>query len=171
MDQARRSRTFGLAAVKISAYSGAAAATSMARRPTGEVWVRRFRPPIPTLRLTPMRRLGRGFHPAGLASGEVSGAGSRRPFARWYDHGYTDAMKTAISLPDEVFRRVERQARRLGLSRSEFFARAAERFLQALREDAVTASYDEAFGPPEGADVTFRRRAARTALLNVEWEE
>lgn len=79
-------------------------------------------------------------------------------------------MKTAISLPDEVFRRVERQARRLGLSRSEFFARAAERFLQALREDAVTASYDEAFGPPEGADAAFRRRAARTALLNVEWE-
>ena len=79
-------------------------------------------------------------------------------------------MKTAISLSDEVFRRVERQARRLGLSRSEFFARAAERFLQALQEDAVTASYDEAFGLPEGADAEFRRKAARGALLAVEWE-
>ncbi|MEA2243109.1 MAG: Ribbon-helix-helix protein copG family, partial [Solirubrobacteraceae bacterium] len=36
-------------------------------------------------------------------------------------------MKIAISLPDDTFRRVDDAARRLGVSRSEFFARAAQR--------------------------------------------
>jgi metal-responsive CopG/Arc/MetJ family transcriptional regulator len=34
-------------------------------------------------------------------------------------------MKIAISLPDETFERVAAASKRLGLSRSEFFARAA----------------------------------------------
>ncbi len=33
-------------------------------------------------------------------------------------------MKTAISIPDEVFRQAEQAAKRLGVSRSEFFTRA-----------------------------------------------
>ena len=42
-------------------------------------------------------------------------------------------MKTAISVPDPVFERVDREAKRLGVSRSEFFAKAAERYLDAYR--------------------------------------
>jgi hypothetical protein len=34
-------------------------------------------------------------------------------------------LKTAISIPDQVFRRAEAAAKRLGLSRSELFTRAA----------------------------------------------
>ncbi len=41
-------------------------------------------------------------------------------------------MKTAISLSDRTFRRSDRAARRLGLSRSESLARAAERWLDDL---------------------------------------
>ncbi len=80
-------------------------------------------------------------------------------------------MKTAISIPDEVFRRVERQAKRLKLSRSEFFTRAAERFLATLAEEGVTRSYDEAFADEDRATDSFRRRATRDALLSVEWED
>lgn len=80
-------------------------------------------------------------------------------------------MKTAISLQDDLFKRVERTARQQGWSRSEFFARAAERFLESLREDLVTASYDEAFGADEHQAASFRRRALRRALLAVEWRE
>jgi metal-responsive CopG/Arc/MetJ family transcriptional regulator len=47
-------------------------------------------------------------------------------------------MKTAISLPDETFQRVEDAARRLGVSRSEFFARAAERWLDDLDDGQTT---------------------------------
>jgi metal-responsive CopG/Arc/MetJ family transcriptional regulator len=53
-------------------------------------------------------------------------------------------MKTAISLPDETFERVERAAANLGVSRSEFFARAAERWLDALDDDQTTVAIDRA---------------------------
>ena len=53
-------------------------------------------------------------------------------------------MKTAISLPDETFARVEAAARRLGVSRSEFFARAAERWLEDLDEEKTTEAINEA---------------------------
>lgn len=53
-------------------------------------------------------------------------------------------MKTAISLPDETFQRVEHAARRLGVSRSEFFAQAAERWLDALDDDGTTEAIDRA---------------------------
>ena len=53
-------------------------------------------------------------------------------------------MKTAISLSDETFHRVDRAAKRLGLSRSELFARAAENWLNDLEEDGVTEAIDRA---------------------------
>lgn len=55
-------------------------------------------------------------------------------------------MKTAISVPDETFRRAEEAARRLGVSRSEFFARAAERWLTALEDEDTTAAINRALG-------------------------
>jgi metal-responsive CopG/Arc/MetJ family transcriptional regulator len=53
-------------------------------------------------------------------------------------------MKTAISLPDDTFTRVERAAKRLGVSRSEFFARAAERWLNDLDDDHTTDAINQA---------------------------
>lgn len=53
-------------------------------------------------------------------------------------------MKTAISLSDETFQRVDRAAKRLGVSRSEFFARAAESWLDGLEDDGVTEAIDRA---------------------------
>ncbi|MBG6212099.1 putative DNA-binding protein [Cryobacterium sp. CAN_C3] len=53
-------------------------------------------------------------------------------------------MKTAISLPDETFDRASRRALELGMSRSEFFARAADRYLNELDAVSVTKQIDEA---------------------------
>jgi metal-responsive CopG/Arc/MetJ family transcriptional regulator len=80
-------------------------------------------------------------------------------------------MKTAISLPDDVFRAVEAEAKRLNVSRSEFFARAAMRLLEDLESERVKISYDEAFAEQESKDASFRRRVARASLLGVEWKE
>jgi metal-responsive CopG/Arc/MetJ family transcriptional regulator len=52
-------------------------------------------------------------------------------------------MKTAISVPDDIFEASERAARRLGISRSEFYARAAAAYLDQLRRSDVTARLDE----------------------------
>jgi metal-responsive CopG/Arc/MetJ family transcriptional regulator len=53
-------------------------------------------------------------------------------------------VKTAISLSDATFRRVDDAAKRLGVSRSEFFARAAERWLATLDDDGTTAAINRA---------------------------
>lgn len=68
-------------------------------------------------------------------------------------------MKTAISLPDETFRRVDRAAKQLGVSRSELFARAAENWLDALEDDGTTEAINRAIvGAP--ADHEFTDAAA-----------
>lgn len=53
-------------------------------------------------------------------------------------------MKTAISVPDDTFHRVDVAAKRLGVSRSEFFARAAERWLADLDDAGTTDAINRA---------------------------
>ncbi len=54
-------------------------------------------------------------------------------------------MKTAISLPDELFRSGDTLARRLGVSRSELYARALAEYVAKHRADAVTRRLDELY--------------------------
>ncbi len=66
--------------------------------------------------------------------------------------GNTNAMKTAISLPDETFDRASRRASDLGISRSEFFARAAQRYLDELDSESLTGQIDSALACLGGTD-------------------
>ena len=52
-------------------------------------------------------------------------------------------MKTAISLSDATFERVTSKARELGISRSAFFARAVELYLDDLAGHSVTEHVNE----------------------------
>ena len=80
-------------------------------------------------------------------------------------------MKTAISVPDEVFEQAEQAAKRLGMSRSELFTRAVQAFLATRLDRNITDSYNAAFGEASDADISaLRREATRRALLDVEWE-
>lgn len=74
-------------------------------------------------------------------------------------------MKTAISLPDETFHRVEDAAKRLGVSRSEFFARAAERWLEALEDDGTTEAINRAIAGA-AADHAFTDAAAAALVAD-----
>jgi metal-responsive CopG/Arc/MetJ family transcriptional regulator len=87
-----------------------------------------------------------------------------RPF-----RGYTIGMKTAISLPDEVFENAERLASRLKVSRSELYARALQDYVRRHAPDAVTEAYDQVCGELESQPDAFARRAARTTFKRVEW--
>ena len=72
-----------------------------------------------------------------------------------------DGLKTAISIPDATFERVERQARELGVSRSEFYTRAAERWLDALGDEHATEQIDRALlAAGEDSERAFLDRAA-----------
>ncbi|MGN6475319.1 MAG: ribbon-helix-helix protein, CopG family [Mycobacteriales bacterium] len=61
-------------------------------------------------------------------------------------------MKTAISIPDDTFSRVEQCARALGMSRSQFYTVAARRYLDHLDEESRTRQIDEALAALGDAD-------------------
>jgi predicted DNA-binding protein len=63
-------------------------------------------------------------------------------------------MKTAISVPDETYERASRRAGDLGMSRSEFFARAAERYLDELDAQSLTKQVDDALDRLGAPDYT-----------------
>ena len=70
-------------------------------------------------------------------------------------------MKTAISVPDDTFARVERLAKRLGLSRSEFFARADAHWADELESSDLTAAINNALDAGGDDDAEFVLEAAR----------
>jgi len=84
-------------------------------------------------------------------------------------------VKTAISIPDETFERVEKQVADLGISRSEFFARAAQRYLAELEGESITAQINAAIdaGAVDGElerDVTEHgRRMILKLTADDEW--
>lgn len=93
------------------------------------------------------------------------------PLDTGYNPGYTKLVKTAISIPDDVFTEAEQTAKALEISRSELYTEALRQFLSTRRAARVKASYDAAFADPAGDDAELSRRAARKALLAVEWNE
>lgn len=78
-------------------------------------------------------------------------------------------MKTAISLPDEVFERAERLASRLKVSRSELYARALQDYVRRHAPDAVTDAYDQICSELESKSDEFTLRAARATFKRAEW--
>jgi metal-responsive CopG/Arc/MetJ family transcriptional regulator len=56
-------------------------------------------------------------------------------------------VKTAISIPDPVFRSAERLAARLGISRSELYSKAVATLLEKHRDEVVTSRLNEIYGP------------------------
>jgi antitoxin MazE6 len=81
-------------------------------------------------------------------------------------------MKVAISVPDPLFRQAESLARRLGVPRSQLYARALEAFLRQQQRPDVTDRLDAVYGAIEGdeADRTWLD-AGLDVLRRVEWEE
>lgn len=79
-------------------------------------------------------------------------------------------MKTAISLPDAVFRAAERLAKQARKSRSQLYADALVEYLTRHTPDEVTAAMDaviDQVGQP--APDPFRRRAVRRVFERSEW--
>lgn len=54
-------------------------------------------------------------------------------------------MKTAISIPDEVFEAADRTAKKLGLSRSELYATAVHEYVKRYRIENITSKLNEVY--------------------------
>ncbi len=78
-------------------------------------------------------------------------------------------MKTAISIPDDVFEEAERLASRLQTSRSRLYARALAEFVARHGDDRVTAAMDMVVDEVGTGINDFTREAAHQALGRVEW--
>lgn len=55
-------------------------------------------------------------------------------------------MKTAISLPDDLFRKGEHLAKRLGIARSQLYARAISEFVDRHDSADITARLNVVYG-------------------------
>jgi hypothetical protein len=81
-------------------------------------------------------------------------------------------MKTAVSIPDEVFQGAERLARRTRKSRSQLFSDALREYVARHAPDEVTDAMDEVcaqLGSPSDKNDRFVSSAARRVLERTEW--
>lgn len=79
-------------------------------------------------------------------------------------------MKTAVSVPDDLFAQVDRLARRSRRSRSEVYSAALREYVARHAPDEVTARLDAVVaeaGDAGGGDIAAR--AARRTLQSTEW--
>ena len=78
-------------------------------------------------------------------------------------------MKTAVSIPDDVFERVERFARRAKRSRSEVFSAALREYIARHAPDEVTDAINRAVDEIGDQRDEFVVAAARRVLEKSEW--
>ena len=78
-------------------------------------------------------------------------------------------MKTAISLPDDLFEAAERLASRRGLSRSAIYALALREYLRGHDDEAVTKKLDEVYRDDPGHLPADLLAVSIAALTRDEW--
>ena len=83
--------------------------------------------------------------------------------------GYTTGMKTAVSIPDDVFEKVDRFARRAKRSRSEVFSAALREYIARHAPDEVTDAINRAVDEIGDQRDEFVAAAARRVLEKTEW--
>lgn len=85
------------------------------------------------------------------------------------ESGYTLGMKTAVSVPNEVFERAEHLAKRLGFSRSELYSRALREYLARHAPDEVTEALNVLCEELDTGVEEFPREAGRRVLEESDW--
>ncbi len=78
-------------------------------------------------------------------------------------------MKTAVSIPDNVYETAEKLASRLGKSRSQLYAHALSSYIAKYQKDGITEKLDEIY---ENADSELDEGLAtlqRKVITREEW--
>ena len=101
-------------------------------------------------------------------------SGAARPvhltcLVRSRDAGYTSGMKTAVSIPDDLFESAERLARRTKRSRSRLFSDALKEYLSRHPPDQVTNAMNQACNEIGDLKDPFVSSAAAHTLERTEW--
>lgn len=78
-------------------------------------------------------------------------------------------MKTAVSIPNDVFEEVERLARRMKRSRSETYSRALAEYVARHAPNRVTDVMNRALAEIAEPTDRFVRAASRRVLGRSQW--
>ena len=78
-------------------------------------------------------------------------------------------MKTAISIPDEIFQEAERLARRAKRSRSEVYSQALREYVARHAPDRVTEAMNATLARVGDQSDAFLSVAASRVLRKTEW--
>jgi metal-responsive CopG/Arc/MetJ family transcriptional regulator len=78
-------------------------------------------------------------------------------------------MKTAISVPDHVFRTAEHFAREQKVSRSSLFTRAVEEFLAHHRREGVTERLNRVYASEDSALDPVLQKLQFASLPKERW--
>jgi metal-responsive CopG/Arc/MetJ family transcriptional regulator len=62
-----------------------------------------------------------------------------------YNFCYTQDMKTAISIPDNVYKTAEKLANQLGKSRSQLYTQALSSYIKKYQKDELTKTLNEVY--------------------------
>jgi len=82
---------------------------------------------------------------------------------------YTFGMRTAVSIPDDVFEGAERLARKTKRSRSRLFSDALKEYLARHTPNKVTDAMDKVCADLGQTNDKFFSTAARRILERSEW--
>ena len=87
---------------------------------------------------------------------------------------HTNGMKIAISIPENIFRDVQKAAEKQKRSRSEIFVEAVKEYLTKLESRRIFDSLNEVYATPETEEERDARRSEldlykRTVLKREEW--
>ncbi len=82
-------------------------------------------------------------------------------------------MKTAISIPDDLFNLAETTAKKLGIPRSRLFARALEEFIQNHSDQSITETLNKIY-PKTSERIVINSKELgvnllRESLKNDSW--
>ena len=77
-------------------------------------------------------------------------------------------MKTAVSIPDPLFEAADELAARLGISRSELYARALARELASESDESVSARLDIVYADLD-SKLDPRLVSAQRRVLSADW--
>ena len=78
-------------------------------------------------------------------------------------------MKTAVSIPDDIFERAESWARRAGQSRSEVYSRALREYVSRHAPDEVTDAMNRVCDTVNEPMEPFTAAASRRVLKASDW--
>ena len=78
-------------------------------------------------------------------------------------------MKTAISIPDDVFQAAEELSKRLGMSRSEFYAKAVATFVKSHKSTRVKETLDAIYATEDSRLDPALMALQALSLPKEEW--